>query len=57
MATLRVLGVAPVDFAAAGNALTWMSAAVGQQPFAWAPPNGYPDVGAAWRSSGTMINL
>ncbi|WP_293912688.1 DUF1800 domain-containing protein [Deinococcus sp.] len=31
--------------------VAWM----GQEPHGWPAPNGYPDVGAAWRSSTTML--
>ncbi len=37
--------------------LHWMSSSIGQVPLDWSPPNGYPDVAAAWRSSGTLLNL
>ena len=29
----------------------WLYYNTGQQLFSWHPPNGYPDVGAAWISS------
>jgi hypothetical protein len=32
-----------------------MSAEVGQPPFGWPLPNGYPDVAAAWSSSATTL--
>jgi uncharacterized protein (DUF1800 family) len=53
VATVRVLGYGP-EQARTGTqglqALYWLAAAAGQAPMAWAPPNGYPDVAAAWAS-------
>lgn len=54
--SLRTLGVTP----AAGGAdsfgsIYWTLWNLGQAPLAWHPPNGYPDVAAAWLStSGTL---
>jgi hypothetical protein len=33
----------------------WSTEAMGQMPFAWGPPNGYPDVSAAWISTSTLL--
>ena len=33
----------------------WQLSGMGHAPLAWAPPNGYPDVAAAWMSSGQML--
>ncbi|UQX89674.1 DUF1800 domain-containing protein [Jatrophihabitans telluris] len=57
IATIRVLGNPVSDMGKALDTLDWMSQSLGQRPLDWAPPNGYPDVAAAWRSSGTLINL
>ncbi|MET3804082.1 hypothetical protein ABIB25_001068 [Nakamurella sp. UYEF19] len=58
IATLRIL-----DLNMAGNTrasldtLHWMTASVGNAPLDWAPPNGYPDAAAAWRSSSNLLAL
>jgi uncharacterized protein (DUF1800 family) len=57
LATVRILGNRPSDYAKALNSLHWMSAAAGHTPLDWSAPNGYPDVAVAWRSSGTLLNL
>ncbi len=49
----RAIGVTP----AAGDAtslasLYWVLGSLAQAPLAWHPPNGYPDVAAAWLSAG-----
>jgi uncharacterized protein (DUF1800 family) len=35
--------------------LYWQLRGLGHAPLAWAPPNGYPDVTAAWLSAGQML--
>jgi uncharacterized protein (DUF1800 family) len=63
VATVRILGWQPEQVTAdnpAGtrgvSALYWTLDAAGQKPLAWAPPNGYPDVAAAWASpSGYLV--
>jgi hypothetical protein len=57
IATVRVLGVTASDMSRALAVLHWMSGAVGQTPLDWPAPNGYPDLAASWRSSGTLVNL
>jgi uncharacterized protein (DUF1800 family) len=37
------------------NWWVWSTEALGQMPYAWGPPNGYPDVGAAWISTSTLL--
>lgn len=32
----------------------WLAKLTGHEPFDWAPPNGYPDVAAAWSGSSAM---
>jgi hypothetical protein len=56
-ATVRILGHGPeTGGTTALRALYWMAESAGQAPMAWAPPNGYPDVAAAWASpSGQVI--
>ena len=61
IATVRALGRAPqnqsgkLDHAVAN--LSWMLETTGQRPLAWQPPNGYPDVAAAWRSAGNLLTM
>jgi uncharacterized protein (DUF1800 family) len=53
VATIRVLGLrpeAPATGVTGLRALYWMADALGQAPLRWSPPNGYPDVAAAWAS-------
>ena len=61
VATVRALGLAPVDQGAhldsALGDFGWMVESTGQRPLAWQPPNGYPDVAAAWRSSGNLLTI
>lgn len=57
IATVRALGVGPGDLSKSLQSLHWMSSSVGQVPLDWSAPNGYPDAAAAWRSSGTLLNL
>jgi len=57
VAGLRTLGAAATADAAVGGweGLCWRLGDLGQAPLAWAPPNGYPDVAAAWLSTaGTL---
>jgi uncharacterized protein (DUF1800 family) len=52
-ATIRVLGIGP-EPADSGftalRALYWTADGLGHAPLRWSPPNGYPDVAAAWSS-------
>jgi hypothetical protein len=57
VATIRILGYGPGALATTLPSLHWMSSSIGQVPLDWSPPNGYPDVASAWRSSGTLLNL
>ena len=57
IATLRVLGVRVKNYANATNTLHWMTADMGHTPLDWPAPNGYPDIAAAWRSSGTLLDI
>jgi uncharacterized protein (DUF1800 family) len=48
-ATVRTLRITPGPDTPAGLAgLYWLSHRLGQAPLAWGPPDGYPDVAAAW---------
>jgi hypothetical protein len=57
IATIRTLDTKVAHWAQALNTLHWMTAAVGDAPLDWPAPNGYPDVAAAWRSSGSLLTL
>ena len=51
VATLRALGTpAPASGTEGMLNLYWMTGDVGHSPLGWHPPNGYPDVAAAWAS-------
>jgi uncharacterized protein (DUF1800 family) len=52
----RVLGVTRgANVKTALSHLFWSLDESGQTPFGWLPPNGYPDVAAAWLGGGAMI--
>ncbi|MCU1675648.1 MAG: hypothetical protein JWM93_406 [Frankiales bacterium] len=54
--SLRALGVQPDATGTEGvRALQWISSDIGQPPFGWPLPNGYPDVASAWASSATTL--
>ena len=56
VATLRVLDYKPDRKGRTGmQALVWISDGLGQQPLAWSPPDGYPDVALAWQSAGGTL--
>lgn len=48
--TVRALGVTQAKADAAGG-IYWAVQGMGNAPLGWVPPNGYPDVAAAWRSA------
>ena len=56
VATIRALDIAP---AATGTKamqdLVWEIEQLGNAPFGWHPPDGYPDVAAAWVGTGTVL--
>ncbi|WP_180357671.1 DUF1800 domain-containing protein [Streptomyces sp. NP160] len=53
LAVVRMTGSTPGPEGLGGvDDLHWQTREVGHMPLAWAPPNGYPDVAAAWRSAG-----
>jgi uncharacterized protein (DUF1800 family) len=54
LATLRALGPKPTDDGL--DELIYSLYPLGQVPFEWEPPNGYPDVGAAWANTNGMLN-
>jgi uncharacterized protein (DUF1800 family) len=57
VATLRILDYGPEPSGTkAIESLYWTCSNAGQAPLAWGPPNGYPDVAAAWASpSGQLV--
>jgi uncharacterized protein (DUF1800 family) len=49
VAAVRALGITPgAETGKALEGLYWLANRLGQAPLAWGPPNGYPDVAAAW---------
>ncbi|KUL29557.1 DUF1800 domain-containing protein [Actinoplanes awajinensis] len=56
-ATVRILGYGPpVSGTKTFESLYWMVRNAGHAPLGWGPPNGYPDVAAAWASpSGLLV--
>ena len=56
IATLRILGYRPETSGTDGmRSLYYATENLGHAPFAWAQPDGYPDVAAAWQSAGTTL--
>ncbi|MFZ0325005.1 MAG: DUF1800 domain-containing protein [Actinomycetes bacterium] len=57
VATLRILGYQPERKGVTGmRALYFVCNEVGQPPFGWPQPNGYPDDAVSWASAGTTMN-
>ncbi|MEO8106552.1 MAG: DUF1800 domain-containing protein, partial [Actinomycetes bacterium] len=58
VATLRLLGYRrePKGRKTGLRTLHWMVTEIGQAPFAWGLPDGYPDDGASWLSAGSTLN-
>ncbi|SNT13623.1 Uncharacterized conserved protein, DUF1800 family [Asanoa hainanensis] len=58
VAAARALGIAPGSDTRSGvEGLYFMTERFGNAPMAWVPPNGYPDVAAAWRSAHATLAL
>ncbi|GIF49057.1 uncharacterized protein (DUF1800 family) [Asanoa ferruginea] len=58
VATARAIGIAPGSDTRSGiEGLYYMTQRFGNAPLAWVPPNGYPDVAAAWRSAHATLAL
>jgi len=56
VATIRLLGHTPGAEGLGGmDTIYWQTRDLGHNPLAWAPPNGYPDVAAAWQSAGGTL--
>jgi uncharacterized protein (DUF1800 family) len=57
-ASTRILGLGPTQGVAHSvKALHNAANRAGHRPLSWQAPNGYPDVHAAWRSSGSIVEL
>ncbi len=59
IATHRVLGVKPgrpTSDNSYAKALLWQANSVGQAPFDWPRPDGFPDVAAAWTGVSRVLN-
>ncbi|MEZ0491219.1 DUF1800 domain-containing protein [Kineococcus sp. TBRC 1896] len=56
VAAVRALGAMPGTEGAGGaDVLFTQARSLGHAPLSWAPPNGYPDVAAAWVSAGSTL--
>lgn len=57
MAALRAVGATPEFSALPGDFHPILGAlsSLGQVPFGWSPPNGYPDVASAWESTAQTV--
>jgi uncharacterized protein (DUF1800 family) len=53
---LRLQPTRPMSDAAFANVVAWHTEFIGQRPFGWPRPDGPPDFGNAWTSSGRMLN-
>jgi len=53
---LRVRAQQPTSDASFANELLWQTANMGQRPFDWKRPDGFPDVGNAWTGVSRMLN-
>ncbi len=57
-ASARILGVVPQgDIPRSAGALHHAALQAGHRPLAWPAPNGHPDVHAAWRSAGGIVDV
>ncbi|HET9608947.1 MAG TPA: DUF1800 domain-containing protein, partial [Acidimicrobiales bacterium] len=57
-ASVRALGAVPTgDIPHSVRALSNAAQRAGHRPLSWQGPNGYPDVHAAWRSAGTIVEV
>ncbi|MDQ2757452.1 MAG: DUF1800 domain-containing protein, partial [Actinomycetota bacterium] len=53
----RVLDMRPgPDTRSVIETLYWVVRSNGHAPLGWDPPNGYPDVAAAWNNAGNLVN-
>lgn len=56
VASVRTLGIEPAPAGVkAISSLVWELGQVGHAPFGWHPPDGYPDVAAAWTGTGNVL--
>ena len=57
VATARILGIKPnLTHKETLSPVAWKAGDAGHSPLAWGPPNGYPDVAAAWLSPAAVIS-
>lgn len=58
VASLRAIGAKPNfnPFPADRHPVVDLMQSLGQQPFGWVPPNGFPDVAAKWQSTAQTLN-
>ena len=55
VATVRALGIElhrPTSAESFANAMVWQYGELGNAPYEWPAPNGYPEQGSAWTSAG-----
>lgn len=58
VATVRALGIRlhePTGEESFVNAMYWQYGELGNAPYEWPAPNGYPEAGAAWTSAGRLL--
>ncbi|WP_183092543.1 DUF1800 domain-containing protein [Nocardioides stalactiti] len=58
IATVRALGIkplAPVSEDSYARAMYWQYSEMGQPPYEWPTPDGYPEVDSAWASAGRVL--
>jgi uncharacterized protein (DUF1800 family) len=55
LSALRALG-ARVSVPDGAEQMLWALYSLGQVPFDWAPPNGYPDAGPAWATTNGLLS-
>jgi hypothetical protein len=59
VATIRALGiqiVKPVDGNSFANAMYWQYSEMGQAPYEWPAPNGFPEDNRSWSTAGRLLN-
>ncbi|HET6562242.1 MAG TPA: DUF1800 domain-containing protein [Marmoricola sp.] len=59
VATVRALGIElhrPTSEDSFANAMLWQYGELGNAPYEWPAPNGYPEAGAAWTSAGRILS-
>ncbi len=59
VASIRALGIRmgrPTSGDSFANAMYWQYRELGQAPYEWPAPNGFPQVNAAWTGAGRILN-